>query len=81
MRPAVKLLFFFVMVFLIGIVYNSLNMGLVPLEETIANTSSLPQNPYPTVTLVYNYLWLAIPIIGIVSTAIYLSSNPQGGRI
>ena len=82
MRPAVKVLFFFVLVFLVGMTYNTLNsFGIAPIEEAIANSSSLPQNPYPTITTVYNFLWLSIPIIGIVSTALYLALADRGASL
>jgi hypothetical protein len=78
MKPAIKVMMFFVLVFIIGMVYNTLDsFGLTTLEEALTNTS-LPQNPYPTVTTVYNFLWLSIPILGIISTAIYLALEGRG---
>ena len=82
MRPAIKVLFFFVMIFIIGIVYNSLNsFGLASIEEAVANSSALPQNPYPTITTVYNFLWLSIPIVSIISIALYLALADRGASL
>ena len=82
MRPAMKVVMFFVMLFLIGMVYNLLNnWGVNLLTDTIANQSSLPQNPYPTVTTVYSFLWMAIPVIGIISTALYIALEGRGGTL
>ena len=79
MKPSVKFLFFFIMVFLIGFIYSTLNnFGIVPLEQEIANTSSLPQNPYPTITTVYTFLWMGIPLIAIIATAVYLAIEGRG---
>ena len=79
MKPAVKFIFFFVMVFIIGFVYSTLNnFGLVVLEQEIENQSALPQHPYPTIDTVYTFLWMGIPLIAIISTAIYLAIEGRG---
>ena len=75
MRPALAVMMFFVMVLLIGMIYNVLNsFAFQPLMEAVENTS-LPQNPYPVLTALYAYLWSAIVIIAVVATAIYLSNR------
>lgn len=77
MKTSIKVLFFFVLVFVIGMFYNILNMGLVPLEEALDNTTGLPHDPYPTIDTVYNFLWLAVPILAVISTALYLAMEKR----
>ena len=74
MRPAVSFLLFFVAVFLIGLIWMTLNsFALEPLHDAVNNVSGINHDPYPIVTTVNNYLWLGIPIVGAVCTAIYLA--------
>lgn len=79
MKPAMKVIMFFVFIFLIGMVYKSLNdWGIQPVQEAYDN-SSLADYHYDNINTVFDFSWLAIPIIAVVGLAIYLAVERTGG--
>ena len=81
MKPAMKLIFFFIFVFIIGMVYRTFDSFGVDTMQDAYDNSSLSGYTDSTIETVYGFLWIAIPIIAIVSLAIYFTVYDKGGVI
>lgn len=75
MNAGVKVIIFIVMVFILGGLWQVFNIGIESYNEAMDNQTGIDHNPYPNVTNLYNYLWIAAPLlIGMIATALYLIS-------
>lgn len=73
MNVAIKIILFICMVFLIGGLWQVFNIAIQDYNQVMDNTSGIDHDPFPAVTNIYDYMWLAIPlVIGFIGTAIWL---------